>query len=72
MKLAQEISSKLDSPINHTNQDISMIITRYLRPSIANIVGAAARSQSAKGVITAGPYKALVYIGQKVSKMLKR
>ena len=72
LKLAQTISSKLDSPVGNRNGDISSMITKYLRPSIANIVGAAARSQSVKGIITAGPYKAITYIAAKVSKMLKR
>lgn len=50
--------------------DIASRVRMHLRPALAHIVGASARSQSLKGVITAGPVKAAVYAAAKVRKYL--
>ena len=41
---------------------------RFLRPAIAHIVGSHARTQSIKGILTAGPAKAAAYAWSKIRK----
>ena len=49
--------------------DVATALVPFLRPAIAHIVGAAARWQSLKGVLTAGPVKAAHYGAAKIGKM---
>lgn len=42
-----------------------------LLPSIATIVGHYSRTQSIKGIFTAGASKSVVYAGRKLAKMFK-
>jgi len=43
-------------------------VVTALRPAIAHIVGVAARGQSAKGILTAGPVRATLYASEKLRK----
>ena len=52
--------------------DVGANVALYIRPAIANIVGTSARAQAAKGVLTAGPGKAVRYALSKVRKFLGR
>lgn len=49
-------------------KDVGTAVKRLLRPSIAHIVGVHARSQSLKGLLTAGPAKAALYGWKKLEK----
>lgn len=51
--------------------DIGIPTARYLRPSIAHTVSITARTQSIKGIVTAGPYKSLIYVRAKLEKYFK-
>ena len=52
-------------------RDLASNAALYLRPAIAHVVGTHARTQSLKGVLTAGGVKASVYAAAKLSKYLK-
>ena len=51
--------------------DVGPFATRFLKPSIAHIVGLHARTQSIKGILTAGPFKATLYAAEKLQKFFK-
>jgi hypothetical protein len=57
--------------INKTPMSAQIDCAHYLRPTIAQIVGSTARTQSIKGIITAGPFKAGVYAYQKLEKYFR-
>ena len=48
--------------------DLGVAAVPYLRPAIAHIVGSHARTQSIKGILTAGPVKATAYAASKLRK----
>jgi hypothetical protein len=50
---------------------VSKLARLHLQPAISHIVGSHARTQSIKGLITAGPVKSTVYLWQKVQKYFK-
>jgi len=51
--------------------DVGLFATRFLKPSIAHIVGSHARTQSIKGILTAGPFKATLYAAEKLHKFFR-
>jgi hypothetical protein len=51
--------------------DIGPMASQFLKPSIANIVGSHARTQSLKGIVTAGPFKATAYAAEKLQKFFR-
>ena len=51
--------------------DLGAAAARFLRPAIAHIVGSHARSQSIKGILTAGPVKATAYAAAKIKKWVR-
>jgi hypothetical protein len=53
------------------HEDIGKTSSRFLRPAIAHIVGSHARTQSIKGIVTAGPYKASLYVLEKLQKFFR-
>ena len=53
------------------NYDVALRAQTFLRPAIAHIVGTHARSQSLKGILTAGPVKAAIYGAAKLSKYVR-
>jgi hypothetical protein len=53
-----------------TRADVAVLVRPHLRSGVAHLVGASARSQSVKGILTAGPVKAALYAYQKVRKFV--
>ena len=51
-----------------TMAEVGTLTKRFLRPAIAHGVGQGARSQSLKGILSAGPYKASWYVWLKIEK----
>jgi Phosphatidate cytidylyltransferase, mitochondrial len=47
---------------------LALRVRQTIKPAIAHIVGSSARRQSLKGILTAGPVKAVQYAGQKLQK----
>ena len=64
------ILSKSTSLTHHSSPtiDLGAPISRLLEPVLARIVGVHARSQSIKGLVTAGPAKSWLYAATKVRK----
>jgi len=65
-KLPERLQTTIDDPLG---KDLNVVVTK-LRDSIADIVKQNSRSQSLKGIITAGPVNSVVYAFSKIQKAL--
>jgi len=64
----KSFSQCLDSTRNHNSVDELVSFAEVLSTTLGKIVAPAARIQSAKGIITAGIHKSILYAGAKLSK----